>query len=111
MQLVEGRTYQALELARLANIPPYLVGAPAGTGMTYQNAEQARSDLIDYGALPYIGCIEQTLSGPNVTPAGTSIRLETNAWLRSPFTGDPAGAPSPNDMQIADPSNPTPATP
>ena len=42
MQLVEGRTYQALELARLGNVPPYLVGAPAGTGMTYQNAEQAR---------------------------------------------------------------------
>ena len=39
MQLVEGRTYQALELARLANVPPYLVGAPAGTGMTYQNAD------------------------------------------------------------------------
>jgi len=102
MQLVEGRTYQALELARLTNVPPYLVGAPAGTGMTYQNAEQARGDLIDFGALPFIGCIEQTLSGPNVMPAGTSVRLDTNAWLRSPFTGDNPGAPSPNDMQIAD---------
>src|SRR4029077_16164916 len=47
MQLVEGRTYQALELARLGNVPPYLVGAPAGTGMTYLNAEQSRSDLLD----------------------------------------------------------------
>ena len=75
MQLVEGRTYQALELARLADVPPYLVGAPAGTGMTYQNAVQARSDLIDFGALPYIGCIEQTLSGPNVTPRGQAVRL------------------------------------
>ena len=102
MQLVEGRQYQALELARLGNVPPYLGGAPSGTGMTYQNAEQARGDLIDFGALPYIGCIEQTLSGPNVLPAGTSVRLDTNAWLRSPFTGNPAPAPSPNDMQIAD---------
>lgn len=100
-QLVEGRTYQALELARLGNVPPYLVGAPSGTGMTYQNAAQARGDLIDFGALPYIGCIEQTLSGPNVTPGGTAIRLDTNAWLRSPFSGDDPGAPSPNDMQIA----------
>ena len=102
MQLVEGRQYQALELARLGNVPPYLVGAPAGTGMTYQNAEQARGDLIDFGALPYIGCLEQTLSGPNVLAAGTSVRLDTNAWLRSPFTGDTATAASPNDMQIAD---------
>ncbi|RPH37162.1 MAG: phage portal protein [Chloroflexi bacterium] len=99
MQLVEGRTYQALELARLANVPPYLVGAPAGTGMTYQNAEQARGDLIDFGALPYIGCIEQTLGGPNVTPRGQFVRLDTNAWLRNPFTA--SSAPSPNDMEQA----------
>jgi hypothetical protein len=95
MQLVQGRTHQALELARLANVPPYLVGAPAGTGMTYQNAEQARSDLIDFGALPYIGCLEQTLGGPNVTPRGQAVRLMTDAWLRSPFTaggGDPGPA-------------------
>jgi phage portal protein BeeE len=109
MQLVEARTYQALELARLGNTPPYLVGAPAGTGMTYQNGQQARTDLIDFGAGPYIGCIEQTLSGPNVTPRGQSVRLDLNAWLRNPFvtTGDGAAAEeSPNDMQIADPTGP-----
>ena len=99
MQLVEGRTYQALELARLADVPPYLVGAPAGTGMTYQNAAQARSDLIDFGALPYIGCIEQTLGGPNVTPRGQAVRLDTNAWLRNPFTE--GNEPSPNDLEQA----------
>ena len=98
MQLVEGRTYQALELARLGNVPPYLVGAPAGTGMTYLNAEQSRSDLLDYGALPYIGCIEQTLSGPNVTPDPMALRLDTNVWLRSPFT---TGTPTPTDIGIA----------
>ena len=103
MQLVEGRTYQALELARLANVPPYLVGAPAGTGMTYTTAPQAREDLIDYGALPYIGCIEQTLSGPNVTPQPTAIRLDTNAWLRSPFTD---GTPGPTDIGLS--ATPTP---
>jgi hypothetical protein len=104
MQLVEGRTYQALELARLGNVPPYLVGAPAGTGMTYLNAEQAKADLIDFGALPYIGTIEQTLSGPNVLPRGNFVRLDLNAWLRNPFTTTgPAGTaePSPNDMQVA----------
>lgn len=111
MQLVEGRTYQALELARLSNVPPYLVGAPAGTGMTYQNAAQARGDLIDFGCLPYLGCVEQTLSGPNVTPSTTAIRLDTNAWLRSPFTttADGTNTPSPNDIQIADQTAQVPA--
>ena len=101
MQLVESRGYQALEAARLANVPPYLVGAPAGTGMTYQNGQQARQDLVDFGAQAFIGCIEQTLSGPNVTPRGQSVRLDLNAWLRNPFTD---GEGSPNDMQIADPN-------
>ena len=109
MQLVEGRTYQALELARLGNVPPYLVGAPAGTGMTYQNALQAKGDLIDFGAGPFIGCIEQTLSGPNVTPRGQSVRLDQNAWLRNPFTTPPDAVASPNDMQIADPTTELPA--
>ena len=84
MQLVEGRTYQALELSRLANIPEYLTGAPAGTGMTYLNAEQAKADLIDFGAAPLIACIEQTLSGPNVTPnsAMTAMpRIRTSAVM------------------------------
>ena len=108
MQLVEGRQYQALELSRLGNIPPYLAGAPAGTGMTYLNAAQAKADLIDFGAGPLIGCIEQTLSGPNVTPRNLVVRLDLNAWLRNPFTtGDTAEA-SPNDAQIADPTNPDP---
>jgi hypothetical protein len=106
MQIVEGRTYQALELARLANIPPYLVGAPAGTGMTYQNGQQARQDLVDFGAAGYIACIEQTLSGPNVTPRGQAVRLDLNVWLRNPFTTDPSGEPSPNDLQVADPTQP-----
>jgi phage portal protein BeeE len=99
LQLVEARQHQALELARVGNIPPYFIGAPAGTGMTYLNAAQAKQDLIDYGAAPYIGCIEQTLSGPNVTPRGQAVRLDLNAWLRNPYT--PADNASPNDMEIA----------
>jgi Phage portal protein len=101
MQLVQSRSYQALELARLGNVPPYLVGAPTGTGMTYQNAVQARGDLIDFGALPYIGCIEQTLGGPNVVPRGQAVRLDTNAWLRNPFLTEDTTAESPTDLEQA----------
>ena len=95
MQLVEARTYQALELARLGNVPPYLVGAPSGTGMTYQNGQQARQDLIDFGAGPYIACIEQTLSGPNVTPGGQFVRLDRDVWLQNtPIVGVTTPAPT-----------------
>jgi hypothetical protein len=99
MQLTEARMHQRGDVANVANIPAYFVGAPAGTGMTYLNAQQAKQDLIDFGAMPYIGAIEQTLSGPNVTPSGQAVRLALNAWLRNPFV--PNDDASPNDMQIA----------
>ena len=81
LQLVEARQYQALELARLANIPPYLVGAPTGTGMTYQNALQARQDLYLFGAKPYLDCIQETLSGNNVLPAGRHVEFDLDDYL------------------------------
>jgi hypothetical protein len=67
--------------------------------MTYMNAAQAKQDLIDYGAAPFIGAIEQTLSGPNVTPRGQLVRLDLNAWLRNPYTPDDNAAPT--DVEIA----------
>jgi hypothetical protein len=106
LQLVEARQYQSVELARVANIPAYFLNAPAGTGMTYTNTAQAKQDLVDFGLLPYIGCIEQTLGGPNVSPRGQFVRLDVNAWLRNPYT---PGTPSPNDMEIA--YNPAAAPP
>jgi hypothetical protein len=48
--------------------------------------------------MPYLNCIEQTLSGPNVTPRGTFIRLDVDAWLRNPYV---QGTPSGSDVQIA----------
>jgi phage portal protein BeeE len=81
LQLVEGRQYQALELARLTNIPPYLVGAPTGTGMTYQNAVQARQDLYLFGAKPYLDCLQETLSGNNVLPAGKHVEFDLENYL------------------------------
>lgn len=81
LQLTEARTYQALEMARVANIPPYLVGAPTGGGMTYANALQARQDLYLFGAKPFIECIEQTLSMNSVTPRGRYIYLDVDYYL------------------------------
>jgi hypothetical protein len=68
-------------MARIANIPPYLVGAPSGSGMTYQNAQQARQDLYLFGAKPFIDCIEQTLSMNNITPRGRYIYLDIETYL------------------------------
>ena len=110
MQLVEARMHQRGDLANVANIPAYFVGAPQGTGMTYLNTAQAKSDLLDFGAMPYLQCVEQTLSGPNVVPHGQFVRLDTNAWLRNPFTSTTDPQPKGNDMQTAfnTPTEPVP---
>jgi phage portal protein BeeE len=94
LQLTEAREHQALELSRVCSVPPYLVGAPQGAGMTYSNAQQAKQDLYDFGCLPYVTCIEETLSGPNVTPLNQLVRLDVNAWLRDPLTPDVNATPT-----------------
>ena len=96
MELVSARTYKALELSRVANIPPYLVGAPSGSGMTYQNAQQARQDLYLFGAKPYIDCIEQTLSLNHITPRGRYIELDVDSYLYdNGMSGQPVALPAP----------------
>ena len=87
------RQYQALELARCANIPPYLVGVPTG-GMTYQNAQQARQDLYLFGAKPYLDCIEQTLSMPNVLPRNRFVEFAIEDYLRENDMAAPTDAPT-----------------
>jgi Phage portal protein len=109
LQLIEARQHASVEMARLCNIPAYFLNAPAGTGMTYMNAAQAKQDLIDFGALPFIQCIEQTLGGPNVVPNGQAVRLDVNAWLRNPYV--PNDNASPNDLEIAYNAPPAPSPP
>jgi len=95
--VADQRKYQSLEIARLCNIPAYLLSAPTeGASMTYQNAEQARQDLYLFGARIYLDCIEQTLSGNTVLPRGRFVEFDIEAYLGSsdmspinPTTGDP----------------------
>jgi len=86
--LSRQREYQALELARTANVPPYLVGIPTG-GMTYQNAQQARQDLYLFGAKPYIDCIEQTFSMNSILPRGRYVEMDVAAYLREAQLTEP----------------------
>lgn len=99
MQSVESREHQALEMARLANIPPYLVGISA-SGMTYYNAQQARQDLYLFGAKPFVDAIEQTLSMNNVTPRGRFIELDVTAYLEENNVAGDRGNAAPGSPAI-----------
>jgi hypothetical protein len=80
LQLVEARKHQMTELANLCNVPQVLVGADAGTGMTYQNVQESQRALY-LSAKQYIECISQTLSMDNVLPRGRFCRLDVSDYL------------------------------
>jgi phage portal protein BeeE len=80
MLLIDAANYQALECARLTNVPPYLVGVSTGA-YSYQSSEQARNDLYIFGVQAYASCIASTLSQNNVLPRGTYVEFDTEKFL------------------------------
>lgn len=97
LQLVEARSYSDAALARVCNVPGFAVGATTpGDSMTYKTALSARYDLLDFGLGPLIGCVEDTLSGPDVTPRQTVVRVDVERFLRTRqlAAGAADGAPS-----------------
>jgi phage portal protein BeeE len=87
MLLVDSRQFQALELSRTANIPPYLAGIAVG-GYQYQNAEQAKQDLYLFAAKNFIQCWNETMSSDNVLPRGTYVRLDVDSYLSELKVGE-----------------------
>ena len=80
LQLVEARKYAALELARLTDIPGYLLGIDQ-SGMTYMNAQQARQDLILFGARPLLHAIEERLSMDDILPRGRHVQFDVDEYV------------------------------
>lgn len=80
MLLIDAANYQALEMARLANVPPFLVGVSTGA-YSYQSSEQARMDLWVFGAKIFAECIAETLSSDNVLPRGTYVEFDVDDYL------------------------------
>ena len=80
LQLVEGREYQTKELSRLMDIPAYLLAIDQ-SGMTYANAQQARQDLLLFGARPLLHAIEERLSMDDVLPRGRHTQFDLEEYI------------------------------
>ena len=90
----DQRKYQSLEMARLCNVPAYLVSAPTeGASMTYQNAQQARQDLYLFGARIYMDAIEQTLSSAQCLPRNRYVEFDIEDYAGSDDSS-PTGMPN-----------------
>lgn len=93
MLLIESANYSALEAARLANVPPYLVGVSTGS-YSYQSAQQARADLYIFGVKLYAEAIAATLSMDNVLPRGTYVEFDAEDYLSEEYMADKMDEPS-----------------
>ena len=89
MLLIEASQYQALEMSRLANVPPYLVGVATGA-YSYQSSQQARADLYLFGVKLYADAIASALSMDNVLPRGTYVEFDADEYLEENFITDRA---------------------
>lgn len=87
MLLIDAANYQALECARLTNVPPYLVGVSTGS-YSYQSSEQARADLYIFGVKVYADAIAATLSQNNVLPRGTYVKFDADEYLKENYAAD-----------------------
>ena len=102
LQLVEGREYQTKELSRLMDIPAYLLAIDQ-SGMTYANAQQARQDLILFGARPILHAIEERLSMDDVLPRGRHVEFALDEYIKQlAHTEEMPAEPTPaNDLETS----------
>ena len=91
LQLVEGREYSARELSRLMDCPAYLLAIDT-SGMTYANAQQARQDLLIFGARPILHAIQERLSMDDILPRGRHVAFDVENYLTDFFPDSPDAA-------------------
>jgi len=85
MLLIDSAEFQAMEMARLCNIPPYLAGISVGS-YSYQSSAESRMDLWTFGVRAYADCIAGTLSQNNVLPNGTYVEFDVEQYLTGEYS-------------------------
>lgn len=84
--LLGARNAIALDLARSAGVPAWLVDAATeGSSLTYSNTPSRSREFIDYGLMPYLACIEARLSMDDVLPHGEWAESDPSVLLRGDF--------------------------
>lgn len=63
------------QIARLMNVPAYMLSADANASMTYQNILDARKEFFAYTLAPFVCAIEDRLSMNDITANGNMVRF------------------------------------
>lgn len=87
LQLVEARAAVTQDIARLLNVPPWIVNAETGGSLTYSTVAQQQDALQALSLWPYLSAVRDRLSMGDITPNGTRIEIPSLGFMRTDFTG------------------------
>lgn len=106
LQLVESRQFEALEMARIMNVPASMINAPLGAGssINYSNQQDQRADLYTYGTKIFLDTIQETLSMDNIIPRGRHIEFDVSQFITNPFEQYDPTTDSSNPMDVGVPT-------
>jgi phage portal protein BeeE len=80
----EAKQMFATEIARLCNVPAYLLSADLNNSLTYSNILDERRQFTDQTLMPFIMAIQERLSMDDLTAHGNEVRFNVSeTFLRS----------------------------
>jgi len=85
-QLIEGRTFQVAEIARIFRMPLHMIGELSRA--TFSNIEQQAIEFVTYTMLPWVTRWEQRLNMQLIPPANRDLyfKFNVNTLLRGDST-------------------------
>ena len=84
--LINGRNASALDAARVCGVPAWAVDASVeGSSLTYSNVPSRSRELLDYTLRAYLDAITGRLSLDDVTPHGTTVKVNATRLLMGDF--------------------------
>ena len=79
MMYDEAQQFLATEIARLCNVPAYLLSAEANNSMTYANVLDERKQFYSLSLAPYVNAIQDRLSMDDITARGNAVRFDVDS--------------------------------
>jgi len=84
MMYNEASQFLSTQIARLCNVPAYLLSADMNNSMTYSNVLDERKQFVDMSLRPIISSLEGRLSMDDITNSQNYVKFNLNeSFLRS----------------------------
>ena len=79
MMYDSAQQFLSTEIARLCNLPAYLLSAEMNNSMTYANVLDERKQFYALSVAPYVNAIQDRLSMDDITARGNAVRFDVDS--------------------------------